>query len=393
MSLLRLLLSELKAIVSDKAIAVTLFGGVLFYAVLYPLPYLHQVPTEQALVVVDLDNTSLSRTLVRHADASPKIRVAAGAGSIHEAKALIASGDFHGLLVIPKGFKRDLLLGKGATLSYGGDASYFLVYSALVEGLVSAGMDAAKSVQLLGLLSRGESFTGATLKLTPMHLNAVPAYNPSLGYTPYVVPGLFLLILHQTLLIGTGILGAGQWGSAPLVKGQSVSAAAAAPYWTQVSALKLLCGRSLAFGLLYLGFGGFYLGWCYHWYGVSVQSSLAQMLLFALPFLLATLFAGIAASTLFSRRDLPTQVMLLASMPILFVSGFVWPLSLIPEPLVLISKVIPAVPAIFGMLKLNQLGAGFEAVMNEWLILWGLTAAYFVLAFAGLSWRLKPWRH
>ncbi|WP_372870382.1 ABC transporter permease [Shewanella sp.] len=385
MSLLRLILCELKAIVSDKAIAVTLFGGVLFYAVLYPLPYLHQVPTEQALVVVDLDNTSLSRTLVRHADASPKIRVAAGAGSVAEAKMLIASGDFHGLLVIPLGFKRDLLLGKGATLSYGGDASYFLVYSALVEGLVSAGMDAAKSVQLLGLLSRGESFTGATLSLAPMHLNAVPAYNPSLGYIPYVVPGLFLLILHQTLLIGTGILGAGQWGGSgqPGAKGETGESG----YWTQVSPLKLLLGRSLAFGLLYLGFGGFYLGWCYHWYGVSVQSSLGQMLLFALPFLLSTLFAGIAASCLFSRRELPTQVMLLASMPILFVSGFVWPLSLIPEPLVLVSKVIPAVPAIFGMLKLNQLGAGFAAVMNEWLILWGLAAVYFVLAFAGLRWR------
>ncbi|MBT1443985.1 ABC transporter permease [Shewanella sp. JM162201] len=381
MSLLRLILRELKAIVSDKAIAVTLFGGVLFYAVLYPLPYLHQVPTEQALVVVDLDNTSLSRTLIRHADASPKIQVAAAAGSVGEAKAMIASGKFHGLLVIPSGFKRDLLLGKGATLSYGGDASYFLVYSALVEGLVSAGMDAAKSVQLLGLLSRGESFSGAALKLNPMHLNAVPAYNPSLGYIPYVVPGLFLLILHQTLLIGTGILGAGQWGRA--------SADGGSDYWRQLSPLKLLCGRALAFALIYLMFGSFYLGWCYHWYGVTVQSSLMDMALFALPFLLSTLFAGIAVSTLFVRRDMPTQVMLLASMPVLFVSGFVWPLSLIPEPLVMVSKVIPAVPAIFGMLKLNQLGAGFSAVHTEWLLLWGLSLLYFVLAYIGLKWRLS----
>lgn len=32
----RLILTELKAIISDKAIAVTLFGGVLFYSILYP---------------------------------------------------------------------------------------------------------------------------------------------------------------------------------------------------------------------------------------------------------------------------------------------------------------------------------------------------------------------
>ncbi len=62
-------------LVRDKAISLTLFGGVLFYAVLYPLPYLHQVPTEQQLVVVDHDNSSLSRRLIRHADASARIQV------------------------------------------------------------------------------------------------------------------------------------------------------------------------------------------------------------------------------------------------------------------------------------------------------------------------------
>ncbi|QYJ75879.1 MULTISPECIES: ABC transporter permease [Shewanella] len=375
MTLLRLILEELKAIVADKAIAVTLFGGVLFYALLYPLPYLNQVPTEQALVVVDLDNTSLSRELIRHADASPKIRVARGAGSVAEAQHYIASGDFHGLLVIPAGFKRDLLLGKGATLSYGGDASYFLVYSALVEGLVTAGMDAAKSVQLLGMLSRGESFAGASLSLAPMHLNAVPAYNPGLGYTPYVVPGLFLLILHQTLLIGTGILGAGQWRKSG--------------YWQQVSALELLMGRLAAFSLIYAALGAFYLGWCYHWYGVSVQAGLGDIAAFIVPFYVATAAAGVAASCLFRRRDMPTQVMLLASMPILFVSGFVWPLSLIPEPLVMAAQAIPAVPAIFGMLKLNQLGAGFDAVFSEWLTLWVLALVYLALAWWGLAVRQR----
>ncbi|ABL98690.1 ABC transporter permease [Shewanella amazonensis] len=370
MTLLRLILEELKAIVADKAIAVTLFGGVLFYALLYPLPYLNQVPTEQALVVVDLDNTSLSRELIRHADASPKIRVARAAGSVAEAQHYIASGDFHGLLVIPAGFKRDLLLGKGATLSYGGDASYFLVYSALVEGLVTAGMDAARSVQLLGMLSRGESFAGASLSLLPMHLNAVPAYNPGLGYTPYVVPGLFLLILHQTLLIGTGILGAGQWRKAG--------------YWQQVSSLELLIGRIAAFGLIYAALGAFYMGWCYHWYGVSVQAGLGDIAAFIVPFYLATAAAGVAASCLFRRRDMPTQVMLLASMPILFVSGFVWPLSLIPEPLVMAAQTIPAVPAIFGMLKLNQLGTGFDGVFSEWLTLWLLALVYLALAWWGL---------
>lgn len=375
MSFWQLVWTELRAIVADKAIAVTLFGGVLFYSVLYPLPYLHQVPTDQQIVVVDLDHSSLSRKLIRQADASPKISVIGQVGSIKEAKVWIETGRAHGLLVIPYAFRRDLLLGKGVTLSYGGDASYFLIYSAVVEGLVTAGMDAGKQVQLLGLLAKGEAPEQANLSLNSVKINSVPAFNPSLGYTPYVVPGLFLLILHQTLLIGTGILGAGQWRN----KG----------YWQQLSPLKLICGRICAFMLIYTLFTSFYVGFCFYWYQVSIQASLGLVALFLLPFLLATSAAGIALSCLFVRRDLPTQVLLLASMPIMFVSGFVWPLTLIPEPLIWISQVIPAVPAIMGMLELNQMGASWTSIMPKWLQLWAMFAVFFVLAVYGVSRRLK----
>ncbi|SQH74932.1 conserved membrane protein of unknown function [Shewanella benthica] len=375
MSFWQLVLAELKAIVADKAIAVTLFGGVLFYSVLYPLPYLHQVLTEQQLVVVDLDRSSLSRRLIRHADASAKISVIGQVTSISQAQSWIESGRAHGLLVIPEGFRRDLLLGKGVTLSYGGDASYFLIYSAVAEGLVTAGMDAGKQVQLLGMLAKGVAPKQADLSLNSVKINSVPAFNPSLGYTPYVVPGLFLLILHQTLLIGTGILGAGQWRR----KG----------YWREVSPLQLVCGRISAFMLIYLFFSSFYVGFCFYWYQVSVQASLSLVALWMLPFLLATSAAGIALSSLFVRRDLPTQVLLLVSMPIMFVSGFVWPLALIPEPLIWLSQVIPAVPAIMGMLELNQMGASWTSVMPKWLQLWALFAIFFMLAWYGVTRRLK----
>ena len=376
MSFWQLVSAELKAIVADKAIAVTLFGGVLFYSVLYPLPYLHQVPTEQQLVVVDLDRSSLSRRLIRHADASAKISVIGQVTSISQAQSWIESGRAHGLLVIPEGFRRDLLLGKGVTLSYGGDASYFLIYSAVAEGLVTAGMDAGKQVQLLGMLAKGEAPKQANLSLNSVKINSVPAFNPSLGYTPYVVPGLFLLILHQTLLIGTGILGAGQWRR----KG----------YWRDVSPLQLVCGRISAFMLIYLFFSSFYVGFCFYWYQVSVQASLTLVALWMLPFLLATSAAGIALSSLFVRRDLPTHVLLLVSMPIMFVSGFVWPLALIPEPLIWLSQVIPAGPAIMGMLELNQMGASWTSVMPKWLQLWALFAIFFMLAWYGVMRRLKP---
>jgi ABC-2 type transport system permease protein len=375
MNFWQLIVAECKAILADKAIVMTLFGGVLFYSVLYPLPYLNQVPTEQKVVVVDHDNSSLSRLVTRHADASAKIKILAKVSSIEQAQMWIDQGKAHGLLVIPTNFRRDLLLGKGATLSYGGDASYFLIYSAVVEGLVSAGIDASKQVQLIGLLARGQNPQLAQQAVNSININSVPAFNPSLGYTPYVVPGLFLLILHQTLLIGTGILGAGQWRKPG--------------YWQQVRPVTLVLARLSVFMMIYALFSSFYLGFCFYWYKVSVVATVIEVGLFMLPFLLATGSLGIYLSSLFNRRELPTQLYLLVSMPILFVSGFVWPIALIPEPLVLASQVIPAVPAIMGMLELNQLGAGWSAVMPKWLQLWGLFAVFVTMAIVAIGRKQK----
>jgi ABC-2 type transport system permease protein len=79
------------------------------------------------------------------------------------------------------------------------------------------------------------------------------------------------------------------------------------------------------------------------------------------------------------------HVILLVSMPILFVSGYVWPLALISEPSVLASQVIPPVPAIMGMLELNQLRAVWTAVMPQLLQLWGLFALFVTMAIMAIA--------
>ncbi|KFZ37837.1 ABC transporter [Shewanella mangrovi] len=366
----RWIVTDLLAIVRDKAIALTLFGGVLFYSVLYPLPYIHQVATEQAVVVVDLDNSSLSRQMIRYADANAQVAIVARANSVTEAKAMIDRDEAKGILLIPEGFRRDLLRGKQVTLGFAGDASYFLIYSAVVRGLTTAGLDVSGQIQLQGLLAHGVLPAAAAKQVAPIALNDVPVFNQGLGYPGYVVPGLFLLILHQTLFIGMGILGAGQWRQTG--------------YWQQFSPLTTVCLRVASFTLLYAFFSAFYIGWCFYAYDVGRQASLSQVLLLMLPYLLATAAAGMAFSTLFNRRDLPTQVMLLTSMPILFVGGFVWPLTLIPEPLIWLSQLVPAIPGMMAMLELNQMGADWQQIMPQWLQLWGLCVGYLLLAVWGV---------
>ncbi len=134
-----LLRLELRTLLADRAIMLTLFGGVIFYSFLYPQPYLHQLPREEAVVVVNEDGSQLSRQLEFMADATPQVKLMERASSLTEARQLMLAGKASGILHIPNHFYRDLMQGKSVTLSYAGDASYFLVYGTIAEGLAQAG--------------------------------------------------------------------------------------------------------------------------------------------------------------------------------------------------------------------------------------------------------------
>ena len=55
------------------------------------------------------------------------------------------------------------------------------------------------------------------------------------------------------------------------------------------------------------------------------------------------------AGALFTRRDLPTQVVLVSSLPLVFLAGFITAPELIPAPLNWLAQWAPSTPAIEGI--------------------------------------------
>ncbi len=368
----QLLLYEVKAIFSHKALLLTVFGGVLFYSFLYPLPYKYQLPRDQKIVVVDFDKSGLSRKLIRMVDATPQIDVNRYADSISKAERWIEEDGLAGMLVVPKHFYRDIILGKSPVLSYSGDASYFLVYSTVVKGMVTAGQTLAAGIKINRMLIEGKSLVAAKEQYTSVRLNLRPVFNTVTGYINYVVPAVFVLILHQTLLIATGLLGGTQ---------NEMSRTAKNTYWLHCSPLKLIFARSLIFLSIYLVIMLYYFGTCFSYYDISRLANPIELAQLAVPFLLSTTFLGIFVGQLLPRRELATVLVVLSSLPIVFVAGFVWPVSMLPVPLYWLSRFIPAVPGIQAFLQLNQMGADFIQIKPLWLQLWIQAAGYFLMAW------------
>lgn len=369
-----LLRREFLAIFSNPVILLTVFGGVIFYSFLYPLPYTRQVLREQAVVVVNLDDSGISRRLERMVDATPQVRLSGRAHSLAEAEARMLESGLAGILVIPEHFYRDLLLGREPTLSFAGDAAYFLVYSTVLEGMSAAGRTLASEVKINRLLTMGRPLSLASEQYTAIRMNARPVFNSAMGYVNYVVPAVFVLILHQTLIMGVGLLGGGQKNQA--VQGEFC-------YWREVEGWRLLLVRSLIFGLIYALLVMYYFGFCFSQYGIARLAIVGQLWLLALPFLLAAAFIGICLGQLLPRPELVTLVVLLSSMPLVFSSGFVWPVSSIPASVTHLVQVVPAVPAIQAFILLNQMGTDFGQILPLWGQLW-----LHCLMYGSLAWWL-----
>ncbi|AIA69425.1 ABC transporter permease [Pectobacterium atrosepticum] len=374
---------ELRSLLRDPTILLTLFGGILLYSFLYPRPYLAQTPRDLPVVLVDEDKTQLSRRLAFMADATPEVHLVAQRNTLDEAKTLLLHGEAKGILYIPRHFYRDIMQGKSVTVSYSADASYFLIYGAIAQSLATVGGIAGAQVKISRLLAQGEGIPAASSQWQATSLNAVPVFNSTMGYVDYVVPGVFMLILHQILLMGCGLLGAGQ---------NQRTRSGEVRYWQYATPWRLLLARTLIVGGAYLLSLLYMLGFCLDAYGIAREASMSQLLLFTLPFLLSTLWLGVVLGAAFTRKDLPSQAVLLSSIPIIFLSGFIWPVEMIPAPLNWLAQWVPAVFAIQGILRLNQMGADFTQIAAFWWHLWMLAALYGLLAWGMLGYRQRQYR-
>lgn len=367
MSCLQLILAELRAIYTNSAIFLIVFIGVIFYSFLYPQPYAAQVPREISLVVANLDNTQLSRKLERMVDASPQIHIVKRTGSIETAQQSFVNNRYGGLLVIPENFHKDIRLGKRPTLSYAGDASYFLVYGTVLEGLVAAGATLGAELKVVNKLAEGVPQALALQSMNPVRLNTTPVFNSTVAYLNYVLPAVFLLILHHTLIIASGLLTGGQKGKEG--------------YWTQLTTPRLLLLRTSVLGTIYTLLFCYYYGVCLGNHEVQQTGNIMSITLIILPFFISCSFFGVCLGQALPHREYTAIIVLLSSLPLVFCTGFVWPMENVPFFLVALVHTFPFAAGVQALLKVNMMGAQFNQILPHIVALWGLVFLYGGLAY------------
>jgi ABC-2 type transport system permease protein len=359
---------EWRSVLRDRSVLSLFMLAPAFYAVFYPQPYLGQIVRKIPIAVVDQDNTELSRDLIQTLDAHDNIAVVLRAVTFREAEEAIFARRAFGIVGIPPDTERNTLKGVEARLPIYADSTYFILFNRSLQGILESVR--AYAVDAISHGARPDSALAQTAMRAhdPVQLVMVPLFNPTASYSSYVVPAAFVLILHQTLLMGTAMLG-----------GAAFEAGRASARRPSTSPAAIL-GQGLAHWTIYLPALLLYFVIMPRVYGFSTLGGVWQLAVLSFPFILATSFLGHALGLLLRHRETALLLVIATSLPQFFLVGVSWPVEAIPSWLRGVRELLPSVSAIDGFVRIGQMGASLWDVHQRWQTLWLLALAYFALA-------------
>ena len=165
-------------------------------------------PLDLPVAVVDQDNTTTTRALVRSLDAFQNSEVVAAYPSVAAARRAIQQNKIYGFLYIPKGTTDQLLASRQPKVSF-----YYSLTSITAGSLVFKDL---KTISTLGSAAVGQAtmrakgFTDAQTQtfLQPIRLDMHLISNPQTNYNVYLstmlIPGLMMLFMFLITVYSLG---------------------------------------------------------------------------------------------------------------------------------------------------------------------------------------------
>ena len=360
---------ELKRVFKDEGVLIFFFLVPFAYPLLYSFIYNQETTREAKMVVVDQSETRLSREFIRRMNGTADVQVVQVVRSMKEGKRMVDEKEAYGLLLIPSEFSKDLHGGKQATVSLYCDMSALLFYKAFLATATDVSLE-------MGAEWTARNHPQPTGQMQAIAVEPIPSehitlFNSQNGFASFLVPAILILVIQQTLLLGISMAG----GTAR-EKNRFHSLVPMVCHFH--GTLRVVLGKSFAYLLLYLVVCLWVFAIVPQIFSFPQVGSPLAVLLFLLPFLLASIFLAMTLSGFMTQRETPMLVIVFTSVLLLFISGISWPKEAIPSFWKAVGYLFPSTPGIQGYVRINTCGATLNEVAPEYRLLWVQTGFYFI---------------
>ncbi|MDD4403553.1 MAG: ABC transporter permease [Parabacteroides sp.] len=166
------------------------------------------LPTNLPIAVVDLDNSSTTRSLIRQLNAFEQTEVAMQTMSFTEARQAMQRGEVYGIFYIPENFSAEASTGKQPKLSFYTNGSYLIAGSLLFKDMKTISVLAGGAVGLKTGTAKGLTESQIKGQLQPIVINTHSIGNPWLNYSVYLnnilIPGVLQLMIFLVTVFSIG---------------------------------------------------------------------------------------------------------------------------------------------------------------------------------------------
>ncbi|NRD24190.1 ABC transporter permease [Winogradskyella litoriviva] len=384
-----LLKKEASLVYNDHSILLALLAAPLLYFALMGSTYFNKDEEEVSVGIVDLDNSQSSKSFLNKINATQKINITHSYINLAEAKNGFYSFDVQGLIHIPKGFEEKLIAHQSTPIGLILNNSKFLSSNDINKAVNLVAMEYAENSRQQFFQSKGINPSLATLKAQPITAQINAVYNPTNNYGNFLLPALFILILHQTLLIGMSESVAHDRENNVLKSNFEES---------NYSFLNYILGKTSFYLLLYFAYMLLTFFVVFPVFDLPLNGSFFTLIMVSFLFFMATILYGWFVSSFFKSQVRVMEIMAFTSYPVFLITGITWSFKDMPLVLQYVSNLIPLKPYFSFLKKQTVMGVDSHLYNSEiihilLLLLFGYVAAllrFYYLKNRVLELKSKP---
>ncbi|MFZ5510202.1 MAG: ABC transporter permease [Pseudomonadota bacterium] len=355
----RMLIKEFIQVLRDRRMKALIFVVPVIQLIMFGYAVTTDVDRIKT-AVVDLDKSSESRALIERFTASGYFTIVAHPDNPAALGELLDRGDVTIALQINHGFAEDLRAGRQA------------VIQSMVDGTDSntgtVAMDYAQRIAAQFSRSAGGTPAEIAMEGQPVELRSRAWFNPDLKSRNFNVPGVIavVVLLISLLLTAMAIVREREIGTMEQLM------------VTPIRPIELILGKTLPFVLisyvdvLLVTVVGVL------WFGIPILGSLWLLLFGAGLYLMSTIGVGLFISTISHTQQQALMSTFFFYLPAVLLSGFMFPISNMPEPAQWVTYVNPLRYFLVIIRGIFLKGSG-------WQVLWPQFAALAVLGIALLT--------
>ncbi|MCM1347986.1 MAG: ABC transporter permease [Firmicutes bacterium] len=356
----------------DLGVMLFFFALTIGYPIVYTLIYNPEIVENIPIAVVDHSRTQQSRRLAQMIDATQGVEVYDYVPNLQDARRLQNEHKVYGVLEIPADYAKRIGRGQQGVATFYAEMSLLLRYrtflSALTDVELASGSEIRRqAIDIIGLPAQD-------MNGLPVESESVMLGDPTQGFASFIMPGILVLILQQSMLLGVTMLAAG-------VKERRRRFGGIDPETIPAGAMTTIWAKTLCYVTLYIPICVYVLNLVPIMFNLPHIGSFPQMFIFILPMLIAAAFMGQAISVFVTERESSLLVIVFTSVVFLFLSGLTWPRYAMSDIWTWVGDAIPATWGVEGFIRMNSNGSPLWEQARPYTMLWILAACYMTLAW------------